>query len=82
MVVDICTREWSYYGPGIPEGFQVHHMDFDIWHNCSCNLLMIQAELHDGTSACSQPVDPETGRYMSRKVQARALADAPDWVVS
>jgi hypothetical protein len=80
MIVDLLTREWSFYGPGIPPGFHVHHVDFCGVHNCPNNLLMIQAELHDGTSSDTQPIDPDTGRFMTRRKLNQLIADAPEWV--
>lgn len=47
-MAEMC-REWCYYplaADGIPEGFDVHHFDWDKRHNCRSNLLLIEHRLH------------------------------------
>jgi hypothetical protein len=36
----------DWYGITIPEGFDIHHIDFDRDNNSPDNLLMLPAELH------------------------------------
>lgn len=44
-IVDALSKQWSFYGPGIPKGWLVHHMDFDKLNNKPHNLLMVPPEL-------------------------------------
>lgn len=34
------------YGDSIPEGFVVHHMDFNPAHNCPCNFILMEHRFH------------------------------------
>lgn len=50
VVTAKLAKEWCYWPlgkGGLPDGFVVHHMDFDKQHNCHGNLLLIQREIHD-----------------------------------
>lgn len=45
-----ATVEFSFYGPGIPPGFTVEHVDHNRQHNCLQNLLLLESSIHN---ACS-----------------------------
>ncbi len=47
------TMEFSYYGPGLPEGFTVEHIDHNKQHNCPGNLLLLESVIHNHISWCS-----------------------------
>lgn len=71
-------------GYPIPDNFHVHHIDFVRDHNCTQNLMLIQAAIHDLCNPA--PRCPYTGRYMNRK-EAIDLGyirlsseEVPDWV--
>jgi hypothetical protein len=79
MVVDIASREFSYYGPGIPEGFEVHHLDYNKANNERHNLLMLDIRIH----AAFQSDNVRQRNYHdnpARKKQ-QVASDMPDWVM-
>lgn len=81
-VMDAATREWSYYGPGIPEGFHVHHIDYDRAHNCRGNLMLLDAAIHDRLKMPEEDARDESGRYLSRRERLTQADydEMPAWV--
>lgn len=57
---------------GLPEGFDVHHIDMRKQHNCPGNLLLIDHNLHYAMDILWRR-NQETGTYTS-------CTEPPDWV--
>lgn len=84
-VMDAATRQWCYYGPGIPEGFHVHHIDGDKRHNCQQNLMLLDAPIHNRLKSDNPDAREEDSRYDyrgRRRAESRQedADDMPAWV--
>jgi hypothetical protein len=69
-VMSTLCREWCVYPlnpkTGLPDGLEVHHVDFDKRHNCPENLMLLDPVLHKFVHVHTVP----------------GHGDAPDWVTS
>jgi hypothetical protein len=79
MVVNEATEEFCFYGPGIPNGFEVHHIDYNRQHNKRHNLLMLDERIHHAIQAVNcKSQEP----WMKRRscYSKPATSEVPDWV--
>ena len=68
-VVDLLIKEWNPFGwTGIPDGWEVHHIDFVKHHCCPKNLLLLAPEIHHFLQK-SHSRDPYTGQYIKVRSQ-------------
>lgn len=69
----IAKQLWLIsYGTPLPDGKEVHHMDWDRGHNCPSNLLILDAVLHEKHNHCHR-VRSDDGRFVP-------ASEMPDWV--
>lgn len=65
-VADMLVKLWNPHGwKELPDGFEVHHLDWDRGNNDPSNLLILQEALHHAFQRASVRC-PYTGRFQGR----------------